>query len=163
MNRTSKLPIVLALIAVVIAILAFFGSHSAAPAPVSTLGGTTNYDQIVISGLDSYTGTTGTLAATDFIQSSISIFPTTGAITLTLPASTTLAAAGFLPKAGDRTSFSIYNASSTAAAQVTLAGGAGTLLTTSTSTKILFPLGVNRIDAVRLPTSDYSFSIYAAQ
>lgn len=187
MNRTSKTPIVLALIAIVIAIAAFFGTHSSAPTP--TLGGTTNYDQLALNAGLNVTGGTiqstgsitssstvtiggiyattspgsATFAVSELLYSTIASTPTVGAITLTLPASTTLSTAGFLPRAGDRTSISFYNASSTAGATVTLAGGSGSLLTTSTSTKIVYPTDVDTINIVRLPSTDYSFQMVSAK
>lgn len=73
-----------------------------------------------------------TLKAADLATyTSVSMTPTIGAITVTLPASSTMAT--FLPNAGDRTSFVWVNASTTAAAVITVAAGTGTLLMTASS------------------------------
>jgi len=60
----------------------------------------------------STTATTYTLVSGDIVgYSVISMTPNTGALTLTLPASSTLAT--WLPNAGDTTEFTLFNASTT--------------------------------------------------
>lgn len=72
----------------------------------------------------STTATTQTLAAADILNySSIILTPNTGALTLTLPASSTLSA--MVPVAGDSFEQCWYNATTTAATYITFAAGTG--------------------------------------
>ncbi len=126
---------------------------------INSTGKITTSSTLTVGGLNSTTtAASATFKASDLAFSTISAFPNVAAVSLTLPASTTLATAGFLPNAGDRTSIAVFNASSTAAATVTLVGGTGTLLTSATSTDVIYASGIAHLDIVRLPTSDYSFT-----
>lgn len=72
-----------------------------------------------------------------------------GALTLTMPASTTLRA--FVPKAGDRAQLLIVNQGT---ALLTLAGGTGTLLQTSSTTKTVNIGGSALLNFVRKTNTD---------
>lgn len=87
----------------------------------------------------SYTNSTSTtataetaLAADIANYSTVIMTPNTGAITVTLPASSTLSS--FIPTAGDRMDQCWYNATGTAAATITFAAGAGIDLEVASST-----------------------------
>ena len=95
-----------------------------------------------------------TLAPTDMQYGMISMNPTVGAITVTLPATTTSGMSSFLPNAGDNTSFMIQNASSTSGANITFAAGTGTLLQAATSTLTLLPLKGSTMDCMRKVNTD---------
>lgn len=101
-----------------------------------------------------------TMAYTDLQYSVISVLPTVGSITMTLPASTTMSSS-YLPNAGDSTQFVVHNASSTAGIKITLAGGTGSLVEVSTSTAattfLIQPLGTALIEAYRKANTDYIF------
>lgn len=72
----------------------------------------------------STTATTQTLAQADILgYDTILLTPNTGALTLTLPATSTLTS--FIPSAGDMQETCLYNATSTASQTITLAAGTG--------------------------------------
>lgn len=104
-----------------------------------------------------------TLQASDLIgYSTISFTPGVAAVTVTLPATSTLTT--WLPNAGDRTTLTFINASSTAGTNLTIAGGTGTLLKVASSTTAKFgtfitPLATARIDVVRKEDSDLVFAM----
>lgn len=96
-----------------------------------------------------------TLQASDIQNISLlSDTPTVGAITLTFPASSTLAT--WLPNAGDTASFIVTNATSSAFA-VTLAGGTGTLLQKASTTAAILSGGSATVDVFRKANSDFVF------
>lgn len=76
---------------------------------------------------DTYSTTTpaaATLSAKETAgYSTVNFYPSVGAVTLTLPASSTLAS--IIPKAGDMKRVCYYNATTTAAINITLAAGTG--------------------------------------
>lgn len=115
-----------------------------------------------VGGLNSTTTPASmTMRASDFsVSTLLSINPTVGAITLTLPASTTMNTAGFLPYAGDCTEDVFHNSTTTAAAAITMAAGTGSLLlnasSTATAGKIL-PGGAARFIVCRKVNTDYMF------
>lgn len=87
----------------------------------------------------SYTNSTSTLATTYTLTAadisnyeSVLMTPNIGALTLTLPASSTLAA--FVPSAGDWADQCWYNATGTAAATITFVAGTGIDLEVGSST-----------------------------
>lgn len=89
--------------------------------------------------LNSYTNSTSTTATTyTLLQSDIANYdsvlmtPNTGALTLTLPATSTITT--FIPTAGDMVRQCWSNATSTAAATITFAAGTGIDIATSSST-----------------------------
>lgn len=98
-----------------------------------------------------------TMAATDFTggYATISDLPNVGSITLTLPASSTMST--FLPSVGDTKSYTLFNASSTAAITVTLAGGTGTILEDASTTKAIGPLKAATVTVFRSTDSDLVF------
>lgn len=84
---------------------------------------------LVVGGvLATTTQASMTLAPSDLNFGVIAMNPTVGSITVTLPATTTSPMSSFLPNAGDETEVMFYNASTTVAQDITLAGGTGTLL-----------------------------------
>lgn len=88
--------------------------------------------------LDSYnlsttTQTSRTLAASDLLNySSVTMYPSVGAITITLPASSTLSA--LVPTAGDIQRQCWYNATTTAVGTITFASGTGVDLEIASTT-----------------------------
>lgn len=97
-----------------------------------------------------------TLSATDLIGvSTISMFPNVGAITITLPATTTLTS--WLPNTGDRTSFVLVNATSTSAITLTVAAGTGSLISKASTTAAVGPGGMMLINVVRKANTDLLF------
>lgn len=94
----------------------------------------------------------GTLTAANITGKSTILSTNAGALTLTLPASTTLLARNyFLPSAGDRLSYVIVNQGT---ALLTLAGGTGTLLQTASSTKTVNIGGSALLNCVRKTNTD---------
>jgi hypothetical protein len=91
----------------------------------------------------------GTLTASNIKDKSTVLSTNAGALTLTLPASTTLTS--FIPKAGDRVSMLLVNQGT---ALLTLAGGTGTLLQTASSTKTVNIGGTATLEFVRKTNSD---------
>lgn len=115
----------------------------------------------VVTGrvLSTTTPASMTLRPLDLIgYSTISSLPTVSSVTLTLPASTTLNANGFLPKAGDRTTLAIVNASSTSAS-ITLAGNTGSLLRNASTSAVITPGGVGILFITRKANLDFIFSL----
>lgn len=100
------------------------------------------YDDIAVGGSTRATSTVNsaeTLLAADFdTEKFIDYTPNVQALTLTLPASTTLRS--FLPRAGMTRTIYIRNATttSTASIDITIAGNTGTLLKVATTTKKIF-------------------------
>lgn len=91
---------------------------------------------------------TATYTAASLQNTSVIQHTATAALTVTLPASSTLGA--FIPRPGDtRTIF--INAITT---KITLAGGTGTDLNTASSTKDVIAGGVARLDFVRKVNTD---------
>lgn len=81
----------------------------------------------------STTNTSETLLATDFdTENVIDYTANTGDTTVTLPASTTLTS--FLPTAGQMRTVWVRNATTTAATDIIIVGGSGTLLKVASST-----------------------------
>lgn len=99
----------------------------------------------------------GTLTYGDIKDKTTILSTNAGALTLTMPASTTLNA--FVPRAGDRVSMIIVNQGT---ALLTLAGGTGTLLQTASSTKAVNIGGSARLDFVRKTNSDIIVNMGAA-
>lgn len=161
MTTSNKIVVGVVSVAVLVVgfILGTLGTHQASvPAPASqTLGGVT-YDKsnlvgdvyqglnntLVMSGgkFTAPTFTTafattstgsGTLTSANIAKVASILSTNAGALTLTLPASTTFTGVNaFVPVAGDQRSFVIINQGT---ALLTLAGGTGTLLQTASSTK----------------------------
>lgn len=160
----SKTALGVALVAVVIAIGAVvFGNDTVTVTeriiekPVGAVPGPDYYNKITLfSGVDfsSTFATTstgaGTLSIGDIKERTTILSTNAGALTLTLPASTTMNS--FLPKAGDRASLVIVNQGTTL---LTLAGGTGTLLQTASSTKTVNIGGSATLDIVRKTNSDF--------
>ena len=92
----------------------------------------------------------GTLGFRDLDGKTTILSTNAGALTITMPASTTLGT--FLPRAGDRASLVIVNQGTTL---LTLAGGTGTLLQTASSTKTVNIGGSATLDFVRKTNSDF--------
>lgn len=109
----------------------------------------------------STTATTQTLVVADINgYDTISLTPNTGALTLTWFASST--ASAFLPTAGDMQETCIYNATTTAAATITVAAAAGIDMETSSSTPSdLTILAGNHacIKMIRQPATASTFDI----
>lgn len=103
--------------------------------------------------------TASTLAASELAgYSTISVTPTGGSLTLTLPASSTLTT--WLPNIGDTTSFVMFNASTTAGVNVVIAGGTGTTLVTASSSvtnSTIGPASAGRFEVLRKPNTDLLF------
>ncbi len=141
------------------------GTYAVSPAlavtgAVTVSGQLSGSSGIVSSTINSTstTATSETMSATDLVgYSVISITPNTGALTVTLPASSTLST--YLPNAGDSTSFVLFNASTTALQTVTIAAGTGTLLevASTTATAVTAPAKASRITVFRKPNSDLVF------
>jgi len=93
----------------------------------------------------------GTLTASSISKVGTILSTNTGALTLTLPASTTLTAAGFVPVAGD---WHIYQIVNQGTGLLTLAGGTGTLLHTASSTKTVNIGGSAELLCIRKTNTD---------
>lgn len=91
----------------------------------------------------------GTLTYNNLLDKCTILSTNAGALTLTLPASTTLTS--FLPKAGDRTEVLLVNQGT---ATLTLAGGTGTLLQSASSTKAVVIGGSAVLNFSRKANSD---------
>lgn len=91
----------------------------------------------------------GTLTAANIREKTTILSTNAGALTLTLPASTTLTS--FLPRAGERAQLLLVNQGT---ALLTLAGGTGTLLQTSSTTKTVNIGGSALLNIVRKTNSD---------
>lgn len=117
---------------------------------------------INVGGLNSTTTPASmTMRASDFsVSSFLSINPTLGSVTMTLPASTTMAAAGFLPYAGDCTEDIFHNSTTTSGVAITMAAGTGSLLLSASSTVNalkIYPGSAARFIACRKVNTDYLF------
>lgn len=96
-----------------------------------------------------------TLSESDFdTENSIEMLLTVGAATITLPASSTLS--DFIPDPGDSRQVIIYNASSTAGINITLAEGTGTGFSNASSSLAITPQGHAIINFLRLVSTDIS-------
>lgn len=91
----------------------------------------------------------GTLTAANILDKTTILSTNAGALTITLPASSTLKS--FVPTAGDRVSMVIVNQGT---ALLTLAGGTGTLLQTASSTKTVNIGGTAILEWVRKSNTD---------
>lgn len=124
--------------------------------------------------LKSYTNSTSTLTtAYTFVLGDINAFdsvlitPNIAALTVTLPASSTVPT--WLPAAGDRQDTCFVNSTTTAAATLTFAGATGTLLRTASSTtgigapnSLVIPANSGAcLTFVRGPATATQFDIYA--
>lgn len=78
----------------------------------------------------------------------------TGAVTVTLPATTTLAS--FVPNTGDRVSILVANVGT---GILTLAGGTGSLLTSASSSLAVSPSHSALLEVVRKANTDIAFSL----
>lgn len=110
-------------------------------------------------GIDSTTTPASvTIASTEFdTENGIEMLLSVGAVTVTLPASTTFPL-GTQP--GSMRQFTLFNATTTAGANITIAGGTGTLLEVASSTNaanaqpIIYSSGVGIFTAFRKANSD---------
>lgn len=109
----------------------------------------------------STTATTQTLVAADIANySTVILTPNVGAVTLTLPASSTLSA--LIPTAGDRTEQCWVNGSSTAAATIKFAAGTGIDLEFATSSTLILGAGDSGcFRYIRKPATASTFDIIA--
>lgn len=128
------------------------------PAQVDTLGSITGPDvQSYLSVHGVFTQGGGVFATSSAGASTLSMASIaranlversgTGALTLTLPASTTITG---LPHAGDMRSVYVFNLGS---GSITMAGGSGTLLENASTTAIITN-GIGRIDFIRKSNTD---------
>lgn len=93
----------------------------------------------------------GTLTATNISKVGTILSTNTGALTLTLPASTTLTTVGFVPTAGDYHTYVVVNQGT---GLLTFAGGTGTLLQTASSTKSINAGGTAELTCTRKTNTD---------
>ena len=93
-----------------------------------------------------------TLLASDLAYPTIFYTPNVNAVTLTLPATSTLTT--LVATAGSRSSVLIYNATSTATKNITIAVGTGMNLIRATSTSAILPGGFGRLTFLRKVNSD---------
>lgn len=124
------------------------------------VGGGSYNQGFVQSGINSTTttATASVLSATDLVgYSELHLTVSTGSLTLTLPASSTLSA--FLPNAGDYTQFILYNATTTSGINVTLAAGTGTLLESASSTAATTAQRASMVTVLRKVNTDLIFMI----
>jgi hypothetical protein len=121
---------------------------------LTTTGTLTTATSVTTGNINSTstTATSQTLVQGDLSgYSMLAITPNTGALTLTLPASSTLTS--LIPNAGNRFSIDFYNATGTAAATITVSTGTGITLEKATTTAIASK-HIGRLEFTRLPTSD---------
>lgn len=113
----------------------------------------------------STTSSTGTVTQASLLYSGTYLYtPNSVAVTLTLPASSTLTQ--FIPNAGDQAEILFRNASSTnnaTASYVTLAGGTGTILQSASTTKIIMGGQATRLHFWRSSTSTDVYVIMSQQ
>ncbi len=154
MNNLSKF-FVLVLIAVIVLCGVFALGRNSSPV-VGAVSGSEHYNAETFYAPVTFGGTifattsqgTGTYTYANLKNAQTITHTATAALTVTLPASTTLNA--FIPKAGDtRTIF--VNAVTT---KITFAGGTGTTLLSASSTKDVIAGGTGRFDFVRKANSD---------
>lgn len=155
MNKTTGIVVgLVAVLGLALGIVSFVKS------PVSTPVGAVSqpdfyneigaYSGVKFSSTFATTSTgAGTLTYGNISQKTTILSTNAGALTLTLPASTTLTS--FIPKAGDRVSYVLVNQGT---AVLTLAGGTGTILGTASSTKNVAIGGSAILDFVRKTNSD---------
>lgn len=171
MNK--KLTIGLAIIALLIVIgVAYVFSNKEsqlAAAGISDCGSNTCLTSLDVMGTivnggvnsTSTTATSQTLVQNDIQYSLVSITPNVGALTLTMPASSTLS--NFLPNAGDTFRFAIHNATTTAAATITVAAGTGFLRQMASTTAAIPTLGLGSITVTRKVNTDLVFTLGVTQ
>ncbi len=124
---------------------------------LSTLSGGLTFDY---TNSTSTKRTTQTLTAADISNySTIIMTPNTDALTLTLPASSTLSA--LIPNAGDWTVQCWVNATSTATATLTFAAGNGIDLEVASSSLIIYPGNSGCFRFIRKPATATAFDIIA--
>lgn len=121
---------------------------------IVTSGGLYAGQGLTEGGLDAIatTSTNYTLLQSDLLSASLVSFTANGgSATINLPASSTLTS--YIPNAGDITSEVFYNASTTAAITLTVAGGTGTTLLSASSTAIIQSQKAANLKFVRLPNT----------
>lgn len=120
-----------------------------------TAGGLTT-NTLTTSGTINSTSTSGTAnTLTQFDLngfSEVAVTINVSTLTWTLPASSTLTT--FIPLSGNKTIITFANATTTAAANLTLAGGTGTFLSTASSTRNVNSDRSAELSCVRLPSTD---------
>lgn len=121
-------------------------------------GGTTNLGSLTLSNQLSVGGVFSTTTTSSLTQSqitdvsTITANPAGAAITLTLPASSTLTT--LIPNSGDSVSYVVANIATVAASSTTIAGGTGTSLKNATSTAAILGGGTGLLTLVRLATTN---------
>lgn len=100
---------------------------------------------------------TGALKERDLSYSTIFVDHPAGALTYTLPASSTVTS--LIPNAGDRIEVLIFNNGTTT---ITVAGSTGTALKSASSTAVINANGIGILNLVRKPNTDISASIITA-
>lgn len=129
-------------------------------------GGTTNLNSLTLSNQLSVGGifattTTSTLTQSQITDiSTITANPATAAITLTLPASSTLST--LIPNAGDSVNYVIANLATVSASSTTIVGGTGTTLKNATSTAAILGGGTGLLTLVRLASTNV-LAIFSVQ
>lgn len=136
-------------------VLGYAAYNQSAPQP-GAVAGPNHYDPeffyqpVTMGGNVLATSSAGAVTYTqaNLRNTSLIMHTATGALTATLPASSTLS--DFIPRAGDRRVICI-NAITT---KITLAGGTGTDLNTASSTKDIIADGLGCLDFVRKSNTD---------
>lgn len=104
--------------------------------------------------------TSATLLAADIdVENVVEFTPNVTGITLSLPASSTLSS--IVPNASDCRDITIINATSTAGASFTLAGGTGTLLRKASTTAAVLPGGAAVLRVCRKADTDIIANFYS--
>ena len=177
MNTKS---IIIGAVAVIVAIVVAISYDKPAvvnvttPAPVvttQTLGGTPGGDFYTpVNFYQGFTNSTtfattstgaGTITATNIANVATILSTNAGALTLTMPASSTLSS--FVPRIGDNRQITIVNQGT---ANLTIAGGVGTLMkvATSSGSTLVVPVGGQaRLDFVRKTNTDINVGMYITQ
>lgn len=149
------------IIALIVVLLVIIGvvTYVAIPRTASErFGGTTNLGSLTLSNQLSVGGifattTTSTLTQAQITDiSTITTSPAAAAITITLPASSTLTT--LIPNAGDQVQFVIANLATVAASSTTIAGGTGTTLKQASSTAAILGGGTGTLILVRLASTN---------
>ena len=159
MNLKLSLAAAVGFVALVVAVLAY---NKQLPPPLSGAAGSdftfpvTFWQGATIGGRVVATSSQGTATytAANLIDATLIQHTAAAAVTVTLPASSTLSSA-FAPRAGDTRTIFINAITS----NVTLAGGTGTDLNTASSTKTVVAGGMARLDFVRKANSDFEVLI----
>lgn len=120
----------------------------------------TSNNDLAVSGRIEHTGyiatstvnSVETLLASDLAYPTIFYTPNVEAVTLTLPATSTLTT--LVATAGSRSSILIYNATSTATKNITIAVGTGMNLIRATTTSDILPGGIGKLTFLRKVNSD---------